>query len=748
MSIAEATAGDAGVEADQTSRWRRARLPLGVCVVVAGLALLPLIKNRIFYFWDDSAAVFVPSWRYMGTQLLSGHFPVLAHDLWMGGNISAEAQLSLWNPVMLLNDMVVASLPDLAVAATFVKIQFLVLLALGTYLLCREYGARPGASAAVAVLLPFAGFTLYFDAAAWAISMISFSFIPHLWWSARKSARGRLNPIVPVFFGFMAMSAGSPYGALGVVVVMTVVIAERLLLKHWSASLRLVLIGAAVALTGVVVYMPLVLAGDVTFRDNTHAHNFGYMVTALGDLLNLSSPTYLPHEQANQLDHLTVPYSYLGWFILPLAPWLRWSVLKENVRARSALLIFGGIYILATTGPTELWLFRWPMRLVDYPYLPVCVLVAIVLSQGLRTTFLSRRILGSALLIGVQTVLAWSATPEQKYRHLAIGLLIAALVAAVVFVARRNKRFVPTVLVFGTAITLFLELNWYPYNAAATAWNMPHNMEELHKRFDRYTGNTFTVASVGFQDPGANPDGAWKDMLAGSMYAAAGVKSVNSYTGIGFVKFMNALCLGQSGASCAESYKKLWEVQPEGVSLADLLRLETVVVRKGYATVGTPPPGWRVLSTDDQATVLRRIDPLPWPNGTVSWTDSGVTVTADQQQPLTGETLSYKGSGKIVLAGLAWPGMTASVNGVAVPVQIGTAGLMTLDLPSAPQGATLEVTFDEPGFSYGIPLLIVGLLLGLGHGGAYWYVRRRRGPSDEPTEPAADLPEPAGAGAR
>jgi uncharacterized membrane protein YfhO len=146
--------------------------------------------------------------------------------------------------------------------------------------------------------------------------------------------------------------------------------------------------------------------------------------------------------------------------------------------------------------------------------------------------------------------------------------------------------------------------------------------------------------------------------------------------------------------------------------------------------------------------VLRRIDPLPWPNGTVSWTAPGVTITADQQQPLTGETLSYRGSGKIVLAGLAWPGLTASVNGVAVPVRIGTAGLMTLDLPPAAQGATLEVTFDEPGFSYGIPLLIIGLLLGLGHGGAYWYVRRRRGPSDQPQEPAADLPEPAGAGLR
>jgi hypothetical protein len=754
MTLAEASAADAVtvVEVDQPGRWRRARLPLGVCVVVAGLALLPLIKNRIFYFWDDSAAVFVPSWRYMGSQLLAGHFPVLAHDLWMGGNISAEAQLSLWNPAMLLNDVFVALMPDLAVAATVVKIQFLVLLALGTYLLCREYGARPGASAAVAVLLPFAGFTLYFDAAAWAISMISFAFVPHLWWSARRCARGRLNPIVPVFFGFMAMTAGSPYGALGVVMVLAVVIAERLLLREWSGSRRLVLIGVAVAITGVVVYLPLVLAGEVTFRDNTHAHNVGYMVTALGDLFNLSSPTYLPHVPANQFDHLTVPYAFLGWFVLPLAPWLAWSTLKVKVRARSALLIFGGSYVLATTGPTELWLFRWPMRLVDYPYLPVCVLLAIVLSAGLRTDYLGRRVLGSALLIGVQAVLAWSATPEQRYRHLAAALLLGALVAAVVVVAKRNKRFVPGVLVLGTAVTLFTELMWYPDNAAATAWNMPHNMAELHSRFDRYTGNTFTVANVGFQDPQANPQGAWKDMLAGSMYAAAGVHSVNSYTGIGFVPFMNALCLGQSGASCADSYRRLWEIQPAtGTSLADLLRLETVVVHNGYlpgnTSVGTPPPGWRILSRDDQATVLRRIDPLPWPDGTVSWTAPGLTVTADHQLPLTGEELRYRGGGRVVLAGLAWPGMTASVNGVSVPVRIGTAGLMTLDLPQAPQGATLEVSFEEPGFSYGVPLLIGGLLLGLLHSGAYWYVRRRRGgPGNLPDELAADLPEPAGGG--
>lgn len=713
-------------------RDHRFLIPAGVCVTAAVLGLLPLVHLRVFYFWDDSAAVFVPSWHHIGSELLAGRFPALSPGLWQGGNIAAEAQLSLWNPVMLANDVLVALMPDLAVSAALVKIEFLVLLALGVYLLCREYGARRGASAAVAVLLPFAGFTLYFDASAWAVSMISFAWVPHLWWSARRCADGRSNPLLPAFFGIMAMTCGSPYGALGVGAVLAAVLAERLLVRAWRSCPRLLLVGLAIAMTGVVVYFPLVLAGEVSFRTTDTAVNDGFMVTGLGDLVNLSSPTFLPHVRASQLDHLTVPYAFLGWFVLPLVPWLRWSALRGTLRERAALPVFCAAYVLITTGPSRLWLFRWPMRLIDYAYLPVCVTVALLLSAGLHRSAVRRRALGSAGLIGVQAVLAFSATPAQAVRHLAAAVLVGGLCAAAVAAARYRERLLPGVLVLGTVIVLFVQLTWYPVNAAFTPWRMPHDVAALRDRFSRYQGNTFTVADVRPGDPQAYPGGIWKDALAGSMYAVAGVHSLNSYTGIGFVEYSDALCLGPSGSSCADSYRRLWQVAPvAGVPLADLLRLETVVVRNGYLPGGTgvtvPPPGWRVASHDDQATVLRRIAEVPWPSGRVSWQAPGLTVAGDRQDGGPGEEIRYRGGGTLVVAGLAWPGTTAEVDGRAVPVRRGVAGLITVELPATDREAVLRLGFREPGFSYGVPLLVGGVLLALLHGLAVRLGRRRGG---------------------
>ncbi|PWK84270.1 hypothetical protein C8D88_109355 [Lentzea atacamensis] len=725
--------------------FRTVRAPFAVCVVTTVLALFPLIHIQTFYFWDDSAAVFVPGWYHIGTELLAGRFPALSPDMWPGGNIAAEAQLSLWNPIMLANHVLVALMPDVAVAATVVKIEFMVLMALGVYLLCREYGARQWPSATVAVLLPFAGFTLYFDASAWAISMISFAWIPHLWWAARKCADGRLNPVVPVFFGIMAMTCGSPYGALGAAAVVASVLFERAVQRSWSSCVRLLLIGVAIAMSAVVVYVPLVLAGEVSFRGDRSITNTGFMVAALGDLLNLSSPTYTPNEASINGLRLMVPYAFLGWFVLPLLPWLRWSAVRANLRARSALFAFCVGYALFATGPGQVWLFRWPMRVVDYVYLPVCVFVALALSAGLRADRVRRRAFGTAVLIGIQAALAFSATPEQAGRHAAAAVILAGLSAAAVFVALHRERLLPVVLTLGTAVVLFAQLTWYPINASFTAYRLPHNVQQLRDRFAGYEGNTFTVSHVSPGDPHTHPDGLWRDMLAGSMYEVAGVTSLNSYTGMGYAPLNNGLCMHPSGATCPEAFHRLFAVDPEtGVPVADLLRVQNVVVRNGFVPNGEadePPAGWQVLSHDEHATVFRRAAPLPWPQGRVSWTSPGLEVLDDRRQPRRpDEEIRYRGEGTVTLAALAWPGVTASVDGKDVPVRRGPMGIITVDLPKSSDGATLRLGFSPPGFSYGIPLLAGAVLLGLLHGLAYRMKRRRR--PDEPASTTRPSPAP------
>ena len=119
---------------------RRARVlvPLGVALLVAGMAVVPALRDQRFYLTDDSAAQFLPSWYHLGGLLRAGEFPLLDPTLWAGGNIAAEALFGVWNPVLLATMVAVSLMPNLVVASLVVKTAFLVVLALGVYGLARE----------------------------------------------------------------------------------------------------------------------------------------------------------------------------------------------------------------------------------------------------------------------------------------------------------------------------------------------------------------------------------------------------------------------------------------------------------------------------------------------------------------------------------------------------------------------------------------------------------------------------------
>lgn len=94
---------DPGSEQQQSTRRRKhivkSDLPLAQRVVppillaalVSIVAAIPLISNRWFYYWDDSAAAFTPGWHTIGERILSGSWPTLIPELWAGGNVTAEA---------------------------------------------------------------------------------------------------------------------------------------------------------------------------------------------------------------------------------------------------------------------------------------------------------------------------------------------------------------------------------------------------------------------------------------------------------------------------------------------------------------------------------------------------------------------------------------------------------------------------------------------------------------------------------
>src|SRR4029453_14547581 len=137
----------------------------GVAVVVAAVMTIPFLQRHEMYFIGDNPESFVPLWHHFGEQLRAGHRPPMDPAGWYGGNYAAEGTYALWNPVQLLDYVLVSLFDDLAAAAALVQVQFLALLGTAAYLLFREYGAARWVSAAIAVGVPATGFTVYYEAA-------------------------------------------------------------------------------------------------------------------------------------------------------------------------------------------------------------------------------------------------------------------------------------------------------------------------------------------------------------------------------------------------------------------------------------------------------------------------------------------------------------------------------------------------------------------------------------------------------
>jgi hypothetical protein len=707
-----------------------------VCGSVAGLAQVPVIRNRGFYYVGDSAAQFLPMWYHLGTEYRAGHWPLLLDvHAWMGGNLAAEALFGTFNPINAANQVLVSLLPDLALAATVVKTEFLVLLALGVHLLAREYGARRWAAAAVAVAVPFAGFTLYFDTAAWLSGLIAFAYLPHVWWSMRKSARGALNPIWPFLIGALAVTAGNPYGVVGVLVVTVALTVEFAVQRAWPAVRRLVLVAVCIGLVVPLVFLTLLGTASVTWRTHRGIVDNGMFSPGLGDLLNLSMPTYRPSILAFGR-HLTVPGTYFAWFVLPLLPWLDWRALRGRLRALSGVAVVVLIYLVLSLAPSQVWMFRWPLRVVEYLFVGLAVVFAVVLSAGLRTDHWRRRaVVSGAVLVG-GAYLAWADRPGLLRQQAIMLVVLAALTVAAVTVGRRDGRRLGAMLAGGTVIVLVLQVLFIPVNTTSTAYHYPHSVQTLRDRFASYRGTTLQLAAKHVLRA---PEQKRRYFLFGSAYLPAGVDSVTAYTGLGFREFSNWFCMGYLGQVCPKAYRHLWRPTRLGHhSMADLLRLKTVVIDNSLVFGAFPEPGWHIQRQNHAVTVLARDGAATrWPAGRLSYAPPGVHVSADNNSASgTSETVRFTSSGAggtLAFARLNWPGYSASVDGSPVPVKSGPAGLVTVDLPAGRKSGTLVLHWTAPGIHLGIIAAALGTLGAVVLAGLDIVRRRRQRPAGATT---------------
>ncbi|GAB3911396.1 hypothetical protein GCM10029964_117190 [Kibdelosporangium lantanae] len=683
---------------------RRWVVPLGLALLVAVLAQIPALRHGLFYMVDDSAAQFVPMWRRIGEQLLHGTLPLLDVDSWAGGNLAGEALFGLWNPVNLLDYLLVTQIDSLPTAATVVKTQFLVIAAVGVYLLSREYGAARWAAFSLGLALPFSGFILYFQAETWAGGLMTFAWVPYVWWAGRRAARRVAHPVWAFLFGALCVTAGNPYGVLAILVIYAGLIAE---FRQW----RVALIGLSVLAVAPLVFLPLVGASAVGARNGLQFFNNGELAPNIDDLLTLSVPSQMPGIRGFEAGslRLKVPGTYLTWFVVPVLAWLDWGLVRRRKRELRAVFVVIGTYLVFCLAPSHIWMFRWPLRNIENLYLGISVLLAVLMSAGLRTDHMRRRVTVTAGGILAGTYLSVASWPKISARHMLGMVLVAGLTALLIWAARRGKsRWQAAVLASGTVVVLLLQTTWSPVNASVTTF---YPTPTVHSP---YTGTVAQVGAVG-DGPTGQPI---RGVLFGNGYAAAGVPSLMAYTGIDYVKFTKALCQTHRG-TCKEGYEKLFEPVQDGLSIADLAKVQTVVVQRRLLDEPAARPGWHQVHRDDDVTVFARDTPVPFPQGRVSAWSPGLQVDQDTMDGARSERVRFHrphGPAQLTFARLDWPGYQARVNGHRVPVKENAAGLLVVDLPDGAADGDLELGWTPPGFVAGWVCAFLGLALAIALG--------------------------------
>ncbi|WP_210480571.1 hypothetical protein [Naasia sp. SYSU D00948] len=731
-----------------SARIRRApewAMVLGVAVGAALIGLAATFRGPFFFYVGDAPESFVPLWSHFGRQLLAGQWPLMEASGWMGGNYAGEAAYAQFNPILLADYVLVSLFDDLAWASAFVMIEMLALLAVGSYLLAREYGARREyAAAASALAIPFSGFTLFYEAAGWPAGLAAFVGVTWFWWGLKRQMRGRQNLFVTVVIGMLAITTGNPYATLGVLIVLLGVFVEELVHRRVASALRLVVTGALVGGSVLLVFLPLLGVQSVTNRQELAAIvNDTFMVPDLGDLAASSNPTYLPSitNWGGQLVE-ALPSVYLAWFALPLLPWIRWKAAARRLRGAVSLAVIGGLYALATLGPSNLWLFRWPLRLIEYTYLAALVLLAVALSCGIARTRRRMRFGASAAIIAVGVYLGLAVRPESSEKQMVGALVTAVLIGALLAVARKaSASAVAATMAAGTLVVVVMQVAFFPSLADPTA-RPAHDIPAMRANTADYSGTVLQIASQGSFVPRQNPDPE-SLILWGNLPAAVGFESITRYSGISFRDFSNALCMDYKGQTCPEVMDRLLEPVDgtDRTLLLDALRISTIVVEKdNFAPVirSGPPEGWSVVGEDEVREIWRRDAPLPFP-GRVSAVTDGLTVTGSAATETSERVdLQAPSGGTVTFARLAWPGYTARVDGSPVDVERTDEGLVQIEVPAGAQ--RLELTYATPGVLVGgaatVAALLAAAVLGL-----VW--RRRRGgntPAAEDTSRAAAVP--------
>ncbi|RKO26745.1 hypothetical protein D7Z96_02920 [Pseudarthrobacter phenanthrenivorans] len=695
-------------------------------------ALVPIIFNRRFYFYDDTQIGAYPIWREIGTLLRSGEWPIFSAEGWQAGNYAAEGQWGIFSPVTLGIGLVSTYFDSALLYSTLVKIALLATASVGVYLASRSLGASQPWAFVAGVTATLAGFTVYLDAPSWVTGLMVWAFLPYVWWALRRMCYQNKSPLPLLASGYLLVTVGYVHGTIMMVLLFVAVMLEVLIRKDWRALAKTLSSGALLGMVALAVYLPGVLTLSSTAR-KTGISNTNFLTVDLTGLAGSALPSNLPQVASWWWGPFApVPLTYIAWF-LPLFALVNFGRLRTVTPLISSLPLFFVLSLMLTLAPSDLGPLRTPVRLMPYVALTTIVLLCVALSLAHVRTITRTRWAAVTAVFLASVYLGWTGKPEVWTVTARIFLIMAVAFVLVAFIywrMRKNPRLqgaVATVLVASSVILSFPQHHYFPAPPVQD-FKMPSDTSKYVGQLEGAKGQAIVVGT-----PSAHDGALWDETLVGNMWYLNPVPVHNLYSPIQNAAYSQDLCIISRGETCRELSTKLFEVDPvTNKPLADLLRVDTVqIVRDTADTNGeelaaaVPPVGWSEASRTPNTVMWTRDQPLELVGAPVH-TSPGteIELISNSNTEVTFKVKEMPDSdAEVTLGRIAWPGYSAEGASIVDPLR---GYLLTVKIDPDMAGKTVTVSFQPPGWAMEIISLVAALFLG-----AIWSVvhmlRGRRG---------------------
>lgn len=690
-----------------------------VAATVAG-ALIPLIRTPRFYFYDDTQAGAYGIWIEIGESLRRGEWWLFNDEAWAAGNYAAEGQWGLWNPMVMLIGLLATVVADGVVFATLLKIALMAVLALGTFLLARSYGAAAPWAAVAGTAVSLTGFTTYFDGSSWVTGLMVFALLPWCWWGLRRIIVRRGNPAPALIASYLLITVGYVHGTIMLVVVFLALLIELVARRQAVRIIPLCITGVILGLVALTVYLPGVLTAEVTARAS-EIGNSGFLGADLTGLASSWAASALPQVSGWWGSYSPVPVLYIAWF-LPLLGLISTQRIRGLWPQLAGLVTFGTISLMLTLAPSDLGPLRFPIRLVPYFSLALLVLFAVLISRARVLQLTKGRAAAVGVIYAAGMYLAWSQNPNIGRIHFVLGAVAALGIIAVLVVLYAPHKLVKTWGVRAAAagmiavclVTAVGQKHYFPATPLPD-FQYPESPEEFQEPLAEAEGMAFVVG----QPDRLGPE-IWNETLASNAWYLNDTPTHNLYSPIMFRAYSEDLCMSSHGWTCQNAADSLFTPDEEtGELLVDLLSIDTVqIVRAEEDTDGSQlaareaPEGWSEVERTDDAVTWVRDEPLE-NNGEASWSSPGteVTTVSDTSQELVLRVDEVPaGGGEVVLSRLAWPGYEVEGGSLADPLR---GYLLTVDIPADAEGQEVRVTFEPPAWPVLVTLIYTAIGLGL-----------------------------------